>query len=690
MSTIIINGDTYPIDRASSGIASQRRELRAVNSFTIGATPDLTKWFVVVNQDQHVGRYDTQATALGALMGTLVRGGANEVGAIAALSSMMVAGTGAITPDGDNILGQSVSLGLYSASLRSFDVSTFKGTVGIAGKTTNQMFINSGPFPGSVTQDSGQLLIIGSDYQTRTTPARYGSQYSMAVTMANASVPDPLLNSTTKSVISYAALTGLNVSFPVNDPIVGVAFVANSTVTGLNSDIPVEYNWVWSTVVGGVTAEVQNQTTSSITNSYIPVSGNAGKTLKCILTPKYAYDSVSTGLSANETSSTIGEIWTWNAGVTGTPNLIETTAGATLTVYPTTNSSSGSTGSGSGGGLAYTNNFYKDSTSVQDTAATTYNITPVGTSGTYSCDVTVSQSFNGQAYTSTRSAGPNVVVSTVADIKLFTDLARTNEVTGIPPTNTILYAYGYDSSGTLITANITWTDSASFVPSDISSLSGWYDPSDSSTITLSGADVTAVANRVSGAPNLGPDLASPSILTADLNGYDVFDFAGTDGLKTPTTDPGPYPTTSTIMLAADLGTDLSGVMFNGEVSAKYGPVYTGGNNSQLGSNWGSPLVYVDAISLGSNANRGDMYTAINNNGWNIIGSVGQDLSLWQRLLIFNFYASGFACTGQLAEVTIFSEALSTANRQKMEGYYAWKYALTANLPAGHPYKTVAP
>ena len=77
-------------------------------------------------------------------------------------------------------------------------------------------------------------------------------------------------------------------------------------------------------------------------------------------------------------------------------------------------------------------------------------------------------------------------------------------------------------------------------------------------------------------------------------------------------------------------------------------------------------------------------------GWNIIGSVGQDLSQWERLLIFNYVGGGYQVTGQLAEVTIFSATLSTSDRQKMEGYYAWKYALTANLPAGHPYKNVAP
>ena len=35
-------------------------------------------------------------------------------------------------------------------------------------------------------------------------------------------------------------------------------------------------------------------------------------------------------------------------------------------------------------------------------------------------------------------------------------------------------------------------------------------------------------------------------------------------------------------------------------------------------------------------------------------------------------------------------ALSTTDRQKLEGWAAHKYGLTANLPAGHPYKTLIP
>jgi formylglycine-generating enzyme required for sulfatase activity len=39
----------------------------------------------------------------------------------------------------------------------------------------------------------------------------------------------------------------------------------------------------------------------------------------------------------------------------------------------------------------------------------------------------------------------------------------------------------------------------------------------------------------------------------------------------------------------------------------------------------------------------------------------------------------------LCEILVFYTALSTANRQLVEGYLAWKWGLQANLPAGHPF-----
>lgn len=44
----------------------------------------------------------------------------------------------------------------------------------------------------------------------------------------------------------------------------------------------------------------------------------------------------------------------------------------------------------------------------------------------------------------------------------------------------------------------------------------------------------------------------------------------------------------------------------------------------------------------------------------------------------------------VAEIIVTYDAISTLNRQKVEGYLAHKWGLEANLPVGHPYKTTGP
>lgn len=61
----------------------------------------------------------------------------------------------------------------------------------------------------------------------------------------------------------------------------------------------------------------------------------------------------------------------------------------------------------------------------------------------------------------------------------------------------------------------------------------------------------------------------------------------------------------------------------------------------------------------------------------------------------NINTSLFSRDGTFSQVTageiiLLNQELSTTDRQRLEGYLAWKWGLQANLPADHPYKTTAP
>jgi hypothetical protein len=49
-----------------------------------------------------------------------------------------------------------------------------------------------------------------------------------------------------------------------------------------------------------------------------------------------------------------------------------------------------------------------------------------------------------------------------------------------------------------------------------------------------------------------------------------------------------------------------------------------------------------------------------------------------------------ACNGDYAEMLVCHEAISSTERQKLEGYLAWQWGLVSTLPVDHPYKSAAP
>lgn len=57
---------------------------------------------------------------------------------------------------------------------------------------------------------------------------------------------------------------------------------------------------------------------------------------------------------------------------------------------------------------------------------------------------------------------------------------------------------------------------------------------------------------------------------------------------------------------------------------------------------------------------------------------------------FGTNTAGNGWDGEVAEILIFNDALTTGDRQKVEGYLAWKYGLQAQLPGAHPYLSAAP
>ena len=83
------------------------------------------------------------------------------------------------------------------------------------------------------------------------------------------------------------------------------------------------------------------------------------------------------------------------------------------------------------------------------------------------------------------------------------------------------------------------------------------------------------------------------------------------------------------------------------------------------------------------------------NSGNSVGGMSLYINGTQSGASVNGTATGFIglylgnWTGYIAEVIIYNSVLSTAQRQLVEGYLAWKWGLQTNLPAAHPYYSSA-
>lgn len=219
--------------------------------------------------------------------------------------------------------------------------------------------------------------------------------------------------------------------------------------------------------------------------------------------------------------------------------------------------------------------------------------------------------------------------------------------------------------------------------------------------------------------------AQPQLLASGLGGLPVVTFDGTQTLRWPTS---PAMTTLTVFAVYQLPTALAytrayhPLSFGGPTNTA--GLYTGieiGSNSSGDSNaldiYGgfsdderaaapgiaasgptTPYRILDWVSTNSHDTRAfwdgtaaTMSPTGSQVSWNVqLGSGSAS----------DFGGIGFcpACSGpdtspvpvNVAEVIVYNRALTDADRQKAEGYLAWKWGLQASLPAGHPYASAAP
>jgi hypothetical protein len=258
----------------------------------------------------------------------------------------------------------------------------------------------------------------------------------------------------------------------------------------------------------------------------------------------------------------------------------------------------------------------------------------------------------------------------------------------------------------------------------------WLDAADSGTIATSGGEVTQINDKSGNARNFTSAPGSrPSTGAATLNSKNILTFSADYFTSVASAATWKFlhdATKSSVFAVAALGTTADPNTFYGlfgnngsSSSSNVGAccfyddrVFVPRNNAvvhQIGRGGSSSPVSLnianDAItpntanilailgdpSNGTLANRG--VTIINGGAEQKNNTDSSTFSDSNPTFNFQIGAAGnnvAPLTGSLAEFIIVSDLVSSTTRQKLEGYLAHKWGLTASLPIDHPYKTVEP
>lgn len=240
------------------------------------------------------------------------------------------------------------------------------------------------------------------------------------------------------------------------------------------------------------------------------------------------------------------------------------------------------------------------------------------------------------------------------------------------------------------------TTSTPWDPSQLTDLIAWW-KFDELTGT-NGSSVTSVTDSAGSYDLSDAGTGPPTLVTSSQNGLNTVDFG----------------TSNTQLLASsaygggDDGFSVFVVAKRGSAAANQHVSGGGFTGHLLGSNSSA------AVNMRADKAEGGRYQAETGSwsgGWDIAGfsadfaagtfnmhldgssinsqtGLATGTSKAHTFLLGTF--GGSEWQGELGEELIVNDALSTTDREKLEGYLAHKWGLTANLPVGHPYKTTAP
>jgi len=237
----------------------------------------------------------------------------------------------------------------------------------------------------------------------------------------------------------------------------------------------------------------------------------------------------------------------------------------------------------------------------------------------------------------------------------------------------------------------------------------WLDASDTATITETSGNVTAWDDKsgngndatASNTPRSGDSTQNGlNVIDLDHNNSEYFTLTGLTGITggvsafivtKVTNDPAldnTDPAENGIWQIHNGGGSFPANHYSytdGAIYDSFGSTVrkSTGNPSQDLTAWHIYNVDSEASNWTSRHNGTQHYTTATNT-FGIAGTTYLGASVWPANVTTYYHSGSFA------EFIVIEGVVSASDRQKIEGYLAWKWGLEANLPSGHPYEFAPP
>lgn len=247
---------------------------------------------------------------------------------------------------------------------------------------------------------------------------------------------------------------------------------------------------------------------------------------------------------------------------------------------------------------------------------------------------------------------------------------------------------------------VPWT------PADNANTFVWYDAADVSTITTVSGDVSQWDDKSGNGYNATQTTAAnrPAYGATQINSIDVITFGGTGtvALNTPITPYSSRDLSMYILFKHNLKSSwqVLAIFAQGGGSNVVNLLAEGGTSTEWATYLNSPYYASTTLTPGNNVllsmvgdnatTNADFWLNGNSDGSTGAGNFGTTsvFSGGQGYIGTDNYGS--YAIADIAEIVLVDAQDSTADRQKMEGYLAWKWGTQGSLPLGHPYKNAAP